>query len=248
MTDAEIVKNLKEMADPSTREIYDYPDYMQMILPMLKADSGVGEQLLEQIYNAIQNTPISYRQQILFVITFDESGGTFDHVVPPSTTPPDNSGPGEMGFGFDRLGIRVPMIWINDFIEPGTTIQQPLQHTSFMRFLRTLWNIPGYLTARDQNAPDVPLSVFNSAMRTAPWPTVTARTTYNPAGNSTNAKVNELSYFVDQLQNIFLGYLNTIKCDVETFFGGTCVTNWASTLSFSPIWLLITMIVSYMFA
>jgi len=140
------------------------------------------------------------------------------------------------------------VIWINDFIAPGTTVQQPLQHTSFMRFLRTLWNIPGYLTARDQNAPDVPLtSVFSSTMRTAPWPTVTARTTFNPAGNSTNAAINELSYFVNELQQLFLSYLKTLECDVEKFFGGTCI-NWASSLSFSPIWLIITMIVSYMFA
>ena len=38
------------------------------------------------------------------VITFDEHGGTFDHVPPPTATPPDRSGPGEMGFTFDRLG------------------------------------------------------------------------------------------------------------------------------------------------
>jgi len=208
-----------------------------------------GEQLLEQIYNAIKNTPVSYREKILFVITFDESGGTFDHVAPGSATPPESGSPaGEMGFTFDRLGIRVPMIWVNDYIQYGTTVQKSLQHTSFMRFLRTLWNVPGTLTNRDKTAPDIDLNaVFSVNQRTAPWPTVTARNIYNPPGNSTNAATNELSFFLATLANIFENYLDTIACDVEKFFGDSCVS-WAPALSFSPGWLLIVMLINYVLA
>jgi len=178
-----------------------------------------GEQLVAQIFNAIKNTSLSYRQQILFVITFDESGGTFDHVVPGPATPPDNSGPGQMGFNFDRLGLRVPMIFVNDYIQSGTTINQNLQHTSFIRFLRTLWNISGTLTNRDATAPDINLdAVFQNQTRTTPWPNVSARTTYNPGGNATNYAINELSYYLNQLQGVFEDYLNSWECEIEEFF------------------------------
>jgi len=201
-----------------------------------------GEQLLARIYNAIKNAPTSYRKQILFTITFDEAGGTYDHVTPGSATPPDNN-KGEMNFTFDRLGLRVPMIWINDYIQPGTTIQQPLQHTSFMRFLRTLFNISGYLTNRDKTAPDIDLSaVFGNTPRSS-WPNVTARNISNPGNSSDVDKGNEFSALMD----VFEQYLGGYKCDIENYFGGNCSThtkNWAPTLSLAPGWLLILMVIS----
>ncbi|CAF3692332.1 unnamed protein product [Rotaria sp. Silwood1] len=39
MNDAEIVESLKKMADPKTREVYDYPEFVEMLIPMLKADA-----------------------------------------------------------------------------------------------------------------------------------------------------------------------------------------------------------------
>jgi len=196
-----------------------------------------GEQLVEQIYNAIKNAPSSYREQILFVITFDESGGTFDHVAPGPATPPDNKPPVDQGFKFDRLGVRVPMIWVNDYIAPGTTIQQPLQHTSFMRFLRKLWNVQGHLTARDNSAPDVPLNaVFGNTARSS-WPTVTSRNIPNP-GNASNAAINEFSVYVNILQGIFENYLSTIECDIEKFFGASCFNAATSTFSTSSLFIV----------
>ncbi|CAF3164353.1 unnamed protein product [Rotaria socialis] len=46
MTDEEIVQDLKKMADPKTREVYDFPSFVQMLIPMLKADALVGDDLL----------------------------------------------------------------------------------------------------------------------------------------------------------------------------------------------------------
>ncbi|CAF3824772.1 unnamed protein product [Adineta steineri] len=55
MTDAELVENLKQTSDPSTREIYDYQPFIDMIIPMLKADAKIGDVLIPS--NPI-NTPI----------------------------------------------------------------------------------------------------------------------------------------------------------------------------------------------
>ena len=45
------------------------------------------------------------------MVVFDEHGGTYDHVPPPPAKPPDPAEPpGQYGFTFDRLGIRLPAI------------------------------------------------------------------------------------------------------------------------------------------
>jgi phospholipase C len=94
------------------------------------------------------------------VITFDEHGGLYDHVVPPqSATPPDGpSGkPGDHGFRFDRFGPRVPTLFVSPYVAEGTVIrasgETPFDHTSIIKTLCNRWDLEG-LTARDRAAPD----------------------------------------------------------------------------------------------
>jgi phospholipase C len=54
---------------------------------------------------------------MLFIITFDEHGGTWDHVPPTRTVAPDDS---FSPFEFRILGVRVPTILVSRFIAPGT--------------------------------------------------------------------------------------------------------------------------------
>ncbi len=69
-------------------------------------DVALGEQLIHDTYEALRSGP--GWPQTLFVLTYDEHGGCYDHVPPPwGATPPDNTA-GEFGFGFDRFGLRVP--------------------------------------------------------------------------------------------------------------------------------------------
>ncbi|CAF1122996.1 unnamed protein product [Rotaria sordida] len=46
MTDTEIVEELKKIADPKTREVYDFPPFVEMLIPILKADAQIGNELL----------------------------------------------------------------------------------------------------------------------------------------------------------------------------------------------------------
>ena len=70
-----------------------------------------------------------YWDNTLLMVTFDEHGGTYDHVPPPSNaTPPGLSGPpplpgGECGFQFDRFGVRVPTIMISPWIKKHTVFR-----------------------------------------------------------------------------------------------------------------------------
>jgi phospholipase C len=71
-----------------------------------------GEDLLARIYHAIRSSSSptgSNYLNTLFMVVFDEHGGTYDHVPPPAATPPDRTGPaGQMDFTFNRLGVRLP--------------------------------------------------------------------------------------------------------------------------------------------
>jgi phospholipase C len=96
---------------------------------------GPAESDLNDLYNAL----VASKQwpNMLFVITFDEHGGTYDHVAPPVTVAPDDN-VAENGFAFDRMGVRVPMILVSPFIAEGTVFRAPtgskydFDHTSFI--------------------------------------------------------------------------------------------------------------------
>jgi phospholipase C len=120
-------------------------------------DVSLGEKLILDVYNAVLNGP-GWEQTLLF-ITYDEHGGLYDHVPPPSgATPPDTT-PGEFGFDFTRFGVRVPAVLVSPLIPAGTVFRvpagsTPLDHTSVLKTIQTRWGLPA-LTARDAAAPDV---------------------------------------------------------------------------------------------
>lgn len=138
-----------------------------------------GEQLVNRIYDAIRladNPNGSNWRNTLLVITFDEHGGCYDHVPPPTATPPEASAPaGQMGFRFDRLGLRVPTILVSAWVEPGTVINDPLHHNSLTKTLSEKWGL-GHLTDRDRTAPDLDAAFPRSTpWDRAEWPVITPR-------------------------------------------------------------------------
>ena len=69
-----------------------------------------GEKLLAEVYASLARYP-SVFERTLLIVTYDEHGGTYDHVKPgsavsPFTRPTSN-------FNYDRCGVRVPAILIN---------------------------------------------------------------------------------------------------------------------------------------
>ncbi|MDT4898957.1 MAG: phospholipase [Acidobacteriota bacterium] len=120
-------------------------------------DVALGEQLIHDVYYALYNSKAW--NQTLLIITYDEHGGCYDHVAPPSgAVPPDNT-TGEFGFDFKRFGIRVPAVLVSPLIAPGTIFRvpagtMPLDHTSILKTVEKRWGLPA-LTARDAAAPDV---------------------------------------------------------------------------------------------
>jgi phospholipase C len=124
--------------------------------PHVASSVLAGEELVQEVYDAVRHG--KRWDRTLLVITFDEHGGLYDHVVPPlgATPPIDPPTAGDEGFRFDRFGLRVPTIFVSPYIEEGTVVRAggaiPFDHTSIIKTLCERWELEG-LTARDRAAP-----------------------------------------------------------------------------------------------
>jgi phospholipase C len=85
-----------------------------------------GEIFIASIYNAIRKNQALWESTALLVV-YDEHGGIYDHVHPPSCTPDGyeasaaQTGTGQP-FKFDRLGVRVPAILVSPWVAKGTVV------------------------------------------------------------------------------------------------------------------------------
>lgn len=141
-------------------------------------DVRFGERLLADVYNTLRASDY-YWPRTLLIITYDEHGGIFDHVIPPAATPPGVPPlRSPSSFAFDRYGVRVPAILVSPYIAPGSVIRPadfafvagsgtattngitPFDHTSIIRSVVECFNITqngrlANLTQRDLNAPSL---------------------------------------------------------------------------------------------
>jgi len=147
--------------------------------PHVASSVLAGEDFIQEVYDAVRRG--KRWDRTLLVITFDEHGGLYDHVVPPlNATPPDDPPTaGDEGFRFDRFGLRVPTLFVSPYIEEGTVVRAsgptPFDHTSIIKTLCERWDLEG-LTARDRAAPSF-ASVLNRSAEhpRLDTPEVTAR-------------------------------------------------------------------------
>lgn len=137
-------------------------------------DVSAGEQYIKDIYEALRGG--KGWEETLFVITYDEHGGFYDHVVPPSAgVPPPGDGETsypDPGFKFDRLGVRLPTLLISPWIKKGSVFSEPPEFakpannseyelTSIISTARILLGIKeGPLTDRDAWAATFDHTIF----------------------------------------------------------------------------------------
>jgi phospholipase C len=105
------------------------------------ADIRVGQQFLNQVYDAVTQSP-SWPRTVL-VINYDEWGGFFDH-VPPTVAPDANPDWGLRGF-------RVPCVVISPIARRGFVSHGQFDHTSILKLIEWRWGLPA-LTPRDAAA------------------------------------------------------------------------------------------------
>ena len=156
------------------------------------SDVRAGEALLSSIYTSIRESSTAAGSNALntmLVVTFDEHGGTYDHVPPPSATPPEKRSETEMGFGFDRLGLRVPAIAISAYTAKGQIVNEPMHHGSVIATLTGKYGLDP-LTARDEGAPTLAAAVTLASPRDpSTWPQTTPQ--YVPPNPESGAHVPE---------------------------------------------------------
>jgi phospholipase C len=106
-----------------------------------------GSWYVSQVVDILASNPDVWSKMALFV-TYDEDGGFFDHLVPP--TPPQSraeglstiattneiyAGDADHPAGPYGLGVRVPMIVVSPWTRGGWVNSQLFDHTSLIRFL-----------------------------------------------------------------------------------------------------------------
>ena len=109
----------------------------------------------QQILTTLLANPAVWEKTVVFV-TYDENGGFFDHVAPPTSWPGTtgewltakptvggNTGDdGKPLLGPVGLGFRVPMLVLSPFSAGGYVCSDVLDHTSVLRFIETRFGVP----------------------------------------------------------------------------------------------------------
>jgi phospholipase C len=122
------------------------------------ADVRLGERFIADAYHALAQA--GYLDNTVFMVTFDEWGGFYDHVPPPhvvdhtnpadvdhtgdSTTPTD----GRLVPDYTQLGFRVPAIVVSNLAAAQVVHHGPFEHTSTLKLIESAFGLQP-LTARD---------------------------------------------------------------------------------------------------
>jgi len=108
-----------------------------------------GEKVARDVVQALLSHPKTWEKTALF-ITWDENGGFFDHVKPPTpprgtkgefVTVPRLPAVAEGIRGPIGLGFRVPMLVVSPFSRGGLVCTDTFDHTSTLRFLETRFGV-----------------------------------------------------------------------------------------------------------
>ena len=97
-------------------------------------DIARGQQLIKQIYDALARSPAW--SKTLFVVTYDEHGGFYDHVQPPGTPRDDGTvvdgAPADDDPRYRRYGVRVPAFLVSPWVPAGTVAKGVYDHTTLI--------------------------------------------------------------------------------------------------------------------
>lgn len=156
--------------------------------PIITSSILAGELLIKRVYEAVRCG--ANWEKTLLVITYDEHGGCYDHVAPPKAVAPHPAAfPGQQGFMFDRLGVRVPAVVVSPYTEAGTVDHTLYDHTSLIKTITNRWDLP-HLTERDRHATDLS-GLLNRHEARGDYPEITPRP-YIPPGEASKEAINEL--------------------------------------------------------
>jgi phospholipase C len=115
-----------------------------------------GAASVQQIISALMNSPAW--QSSVFILSYDEGGGLYDHVPPFQVAEPDDISPilqsNDVKGRFNLSGFRIPITVISPWVKPHLVSHIPREHASILKFIEARFNMPP-LTRRDAGADDM---------------------------------------------------------------------------------------------
>lgn len=141
----------------------------------------VGAQYVSSLVNSLMQSS-SWKDSV-FILTYDEFGGFYDHVPPQPAVSPDGIKPSDLLPGpppngpdicvnstgptcdFVYTGYRVPLIVISPFTKKNYVSHTVADYTAWLKLVETRFNLPS-LTARD--AAQIDMSEFFDFVN-VPW-------------------------------------------------------------------------------
>lgn len=100
-----------------------------------------AEEFTVNTINQIMNSP--YWKDTAIIVTYDESGGFYDHVAPPTITPNADSLQGD--------GPRIPTLVISPYAKQNYVSHVQYDHSSILKFLEWNYHLPA-LNGKDAAA------------------------------------------------------------------------------------------------
>ncbi len=136
-----------------------------------------GAQYVSSLINALMSSA-SWKDSV-FILTYDEAGGLYDHVSPQPAVNPDGiapvdllpndicSTPGGANCDFNYTGFRVPLIVISPFTKKNYVSHTVADYTAILTLIEKRFSIPA-LTKRD--AAQMDMTEFFD-FQNVPWAT-----------------------------------------------------------------------------
>src|SRR6185436_6222798 len=113
------------------------------------ADVRTGDAFLADAFQAVASGPDW--GTTVFIVTYDEWGGFFDHVSPPRAAAPNGVDP-DLVNGKALLGFRIPVVVASPFTRGDRAnprvVSTVFDNTSILKLIEWRWNLRP-LTARD---------------------------------------------------------------------------------------------------
>lgn len=141
---------------PSNVGLDEHPSDFDVDPPCCSIQAGA--QWVSTLIGALMNGP-SWKDSV-FILTYDEAGGFYDHVAPAPSVNPDGIKPNDLQPGdvcttssgpncdFTYTGFRVPLLVISPFAKKNFVSHSPADYTAILKFIETRFGLPS-LTARD---------------------------------------------------------------------------------------------------